>query len=137
MYSLRRPQKLTKSSSSIWRLLHTVKLMVKILSIFVDFLENFTFNFNNIISLKWRWTCFWALAHSVFNGFRRPCCAPSAETYSPLMTKQKRQALLPTTSTMCLMILSIYGQHKSRPLLSFHFGLFLVILLDMTFVRLK
>ena len=32
-----------KSSQSIWRLLHNVKLMVKILSIFVVFLENMNF----------------------------------------------------------------------------------------------
>jgi hypothetical protein len=39
---LRRPQKLTKLS--IWRLLHTVKLTVKIFSIFVAFSENVNFN---------------------------------------------------------------------------------------------
>ena len=33
-----------KSSPLIWRLLHTVKLTVKILSIFVAFLENVNFN---------------------------------------------------------------------------------------------
>ena len=38
---LRRPQK------SIWRLLHTVKLMVKVLSIFVAFSENVNFNNSN------------------------------------------------------------------------------------------
>ena len=40
---LRRPQKLTKSSTSVWHLLHNVKLTVKILSIFVAFLENLNF----------------------------------------------------------------------------------------------
>ena len=33
-----------KSSPSIWHLLHNVKSMVKILSIFVAFLENMNFN---------------------------------------------------------------------------------------------
>ena len=37
---LRRPQKLTKSSPSIWHLLHNVKSTEKISSIFVAFLEN-------------------------------------------------------------------------------------------------
>ena len=36
---LKKPQKLTKSSPSIWHLLHNVKLTVKISSIFVAFLE--------------------------------------------------------------------------------------------------
>ena len=40
---LRRPQKLMKSSPSIWRSLHSVKLTVKILSIFVAFSENVNF----------------------------------------------------------------------------------------------
>ena len=40
---LRRPQKWTKSSSSIWHLLHNVKLTVKISSNFVAFLENINF----------------------------------------------------------------------------------------------
>ena len=34
-----------KSSPSIWNLLHNAKLMVKILSIFVAFLENMNMNF--------------------------------------------------------------------------------------------
>ena len=34
-----------KSSPSIWQLLHTVKLAVKILSIFVAFSENVNFTF--------------------------------------------------------------------------------------------
>ena len=33
-----------KSSQSIWQLIHTVKLTVKISSIFVAFLENMNFN---------------------------------------------------------------------------------------------
>ena len=37
---LRRPPKWTKSSPSIWHLLHSVKSTVKISSIFVAFLEN-------------------------------------------------------------------------------------------------
>ena len=45
-YFLRRPQKLTKSSPLIWHLLHNVKSTVKILSIFVAFLENM--NFKNV-----------------------------------------------------------------------------------------
>ena len=40
---LRRPQNLTKSSPSIWHLLHSVKSTVKILPIFVSFLENMNF----------------------------------------------------------------------------------------------
>ena len=40
---LRRPQKLTKSSLSIWHLLHNVKSTVKISSIFVAFLEDMNF----------------------------------------------------------------------------------------------
>ena len=48
LYSLcfivRRPQNVTKSSPSIWHLLDNVKLTVKILSIFVAFLENKNFN---------------------------------------------------------------------------------------------
>ena len=44
---LRRPQKLTKSSPSIWRLL--VKLTVKIFSILVAFLENKNFNDKDIL----------------------------------------------------------------------------------------
>ena len=42
-YFLRRPQKLTKSSTSIWCLLHSIKSTVKISSIFVAFLENIKF----------------------------------------------------------------------------------------------
>ena len=45
---LRRPQKMTKSSPSIWHLLHNVKLMVNILSFFVAFLESL-----NFISTTW------------------------------------------------------------------------------------
>ena len=41
---LRRPRKLTKSSPSIWRFLHSVKSTVKISSIFVPFLGNINFN---------------------------------------------------------------------------------------------
>ena len=37
---LRRPQKLTKSSLSIWRYVISVKLTVKISSLFVAFLEH-------------------------------------------------------------------------------------------------
>ena len=40
-----RPQKLTKSSPSIWHLLHNVKSTVKISSIFVAFLENMNFKY--------------------------------------------------------------------------------------------
>ena len=40
---IRRPQKVTKSSLSIWQLLHAVKLTVKIFSIFVAFSENVNF----------------------------------------------------------------------------------------------
>ena len=36
-------KKATKSDETIWRLLHTVKLTVKILSIFVAFSENVNF----------------------------------------------------------------------------------------------
>ena len=43
MCFLRRPQKLTKSSPSIWHLLHNFKWTVKISSIFVAFLENITY----------------------------------------------------------------------------------------------
>ena len=46
-----RPQKLMKSSPSIWYLLRNVKSMVKILSIFVAFLENM--NFNNGTQITW------------------------------------------------------------------------------------
>ena len=42
--SLRRPQKMMKSSPSIWHLLHNVKFTLKISSIFVAFLENMNFN---------------------------------------------------------------------------------------------
>ena len=45
MCFLRRPQNLTKSSLSIWHLLHNVKLTVKISSVFVAFLENMNFTF--------------------------------------------------------------------------------------------
>ena len=45
---LRRPQKLMKSSLTIWHLLHNVKLTVKILSIFVAFLENMNFNLKRV-----------------------------------------------------------------------------------------
>ena len=38
-----------KSSPSIWHLLHNVKSMVKISSIFVAFLENMSFNNKNLI----------------------------------------------------------------------------------------
>ena len=48
----RRPLNLTKSSPSIWHLLHTVKSTMKILSIFVAFLENM--NFTEIL-----WQTFW------------------------------------------------------------------------------
>ena len=41
---LRRPQNLTKSSLSIWRYAVSVKWTVRILSIFVAFLENMNFN---------------------------------------------------------------------------------------------
>ena len=50
-YFLRRPWKLTKSSLSIWRLLHSVKSMVKISSIFVAFLENMNFQFESYLEL--------------------------------------------------------------------------------------
>ena len=41
---MRRPQKLTKSSPSIWQYVLTVKSTMKISSIFVAFLENMNFN---------------------------------------------------------------------------------------------
>ena len=44
--------KLMTSSPSIWQLLHTVKLTVKILSIFVAFSENVNFNAVTIKILK-------------------------------------------------------------------------------------
>ena len=43
MCFLKRPQKMTKPSPSIWHLLHIVKSTVKISLIFVAFLENMNF----------------------------------------------------------------------------------------------
>ena len=47
---LRRPQKLMKSSRSIRRYVVNAKSMVKILSIFVAFLENMNFKNNHVLS---------------------------------------------------------------------------------------
>ena len=47
-YFLRRPRKLTKSSPSIWHLLHSVKLTVKISSTFVAFWENMNFKLKRV-----------------------------------------------------------------------------------------
>ena len=44
----KRPQKLPKSSLLIWHLLHIVKSMVRISSIFVAFLENMNSNNKNL-----------------------------------------------------------------------------------------
>ena len=44
----KKAKKLTKSSTPIWWLLHTVKLAVKILSIFVAFSENMNFTFTRV-----------------------------------------------------------------------------------------
>ena len=76
---LRRPQKLAKSSSWIWHLLHNVKMMVNISSIFVAFLENMNFNmvFKAIkIVLRGNPCTIWLLlTMSTFNSFK------SASTY--------------------------------------------------------
>ena len=40
-----------KSSPPIWHLLHNVKSMVKILSIFVAFLKNMNFNGQNLVNV--------------------------------------------------------------------------------------
>ena len=45
---------LTKSSPSIWHLLHNIKSTVKISSIFVAFLENMNFKGARPVSLKYR-----------------------------------------------------------------------------------
>ena len=42
---------MTKSSLSIWHILHNVKRTVKILSIFMAFFENMKFNYNRVQSL--------------------------------------------------------------------------------------
>ena len=46
---------MTKSSTSIWHLLHNVKSMVKISSIFVAFLENMNFKHKDGILDLWKW----------------------------------------------------------------------------------
>ena len=43
-----------KSSPSIWRLLQTVKLMMKILSVFVAFSENVNFKFPQVFLKIWK-----------------------------------------------------------------------------------
>ena len=67
----KKPQNLTKSSPSIWHLLHTVKSTVKISSIIVAFLENTNFTLkpknSKLITYTVRggFFTFWAiLAHS-------------------------------------------------------------------------
>ena len=52
-WPLWRPQKLKKSSPSIWHLLHNVKSTGKIWSIFVAFLENMNFNSSLIFRIIW------------------------------------------------------------------------------------
>ena len=47
---LRRPQKMMKSSPSIWRYVVNVKSTVKISSIFVAFLENMNFTMRELLS---------------------------------------------------------------------------------------
>ena len=69
MCFLRRPQKFTKSSPSIWHLLHNVKSLVKIFSIFVAFLENINFTMglgNPVLDIK-----SWNFKTSVFSRVSR------------------------------------------------------------------
>ena len=56
-FILRRPQKLTKSSPSIWHNVVSVKLTVKISSIFVAFLENTNFKINISTQIHWLQNC--------------------------------------------------------------------------------
>ena len=61
---LRRPQKLMKSSPSIWHYLVKVKSMVKISSFFVAFLENTNFNtYENLTSISYLVTTLKALLY--------------------------------------------------------------------------
>ena len=56
----KKASKMTKSSPSIWQLLHTVKLKVKILSFFVAFSENVNFTIVEVIKGSIM-TTFWLL----------------------------------------------------------------------------
>ena len=50
VYSKKATKKMSKSSPSIWRLLHNFKSTVKISSIFVAFLENMNFTYTSLYS---------------------------------------------------------------------------------------